>query len=43
MNTVTPSDRDRYSRQIRFREIGEEGQRLLSQARVAIVGMWCFG
>lgn len=39
MNEVkTSADHDRYSRQIRFREIGEDGQRRLSQARVAIVG-----
>jgi adenylyltransferase/sulfurtransferase len=31
-------DQDRYSRQIRFREIGEEGQIRLSSARVAVVG-----
>jgi len=38
-----PSDRDRYSRQIRFREMGEEGQIRLSQARVAIVGCGALG
>src|ERR1700681_2349669 len=44
MNRVMdPSDRDRYSRQIRFREIGEEGQRSLSQSRVAIVGCGALG
>src|ERR1039458_1831189 len=31
-------DKDRYSRQIRYREIGEQGQLRLSQARVAVVG-----
>ena len=31
-------DQDRYSRQIRYREIGEEGQMRLSKARVAVVG-----
>jgi adenylyltransferase/sulfurtransferase len=44
MNEVTASnDRDRYSRQIRFRELGEEGQRRLAQARVAIVGCGALG
>lgn len=39
MNEVkTSADHDRYSRQTRFREIGEDGQRRLSQSRVAIVG-----
>jgi adenylyltransferase/sulfurtransferase len=38
-----PIDHDRYSRQIRFREIGEDGQRRLSQARVAIVGCGALG
>jgi adenylyltransferase/sulfurtransferase len=41
--TFTSSDHDRYSRQIRFREIGEEGQRRLSKARVAIVGCGALG
>jgi adenylyltransferase/sulfurtransferase len=36
-------DHDRYSRQIRFREVGEEGQRLLAQSRVAIVGCGALG
>jgi adenylyltransferase/sulfurtransferase len=36
-------DHDRYSRQIRFREIGEEGQSRLSQSRVAIVGCGALG
>lgn len=44
MNEVkAPADHDRYSRQIRFREIGEEGQRQLAQARVAIVGCGALG
>jgi adenylyltransferase/sulfurtransferase len=39
MNEVTtPLNHDRYSRQVRFSEIGEEGQLRLSQSRVAIVG-----
>ena len=33
-----PPGRDRYSRQIRFRGIGEKGQSRLSQSRVALVG-----
>src|SRR5208282_4948578 len=36
-------DHDRYSRQIRFREIGEEGQRRLGDARVAVVGCGALG
>ena len=36
-------DHDRYSRQIRFREIGEAGQRRLAQSRVAIVGSGALG
>ncbi len=44
MNKVmAPSDRDRYSRQIRFAEIGEEGQLRLSKSRVAIVGCGALG
>jgi len=39
----TAADHDRYSRQIRFRELGEEGQRRLAQARVAIVGCGALG
>lgn len=34
---------DRYSRQIRFREIGEAGQKRLAQSRVAIVGCGALG
>ena len=40
---ITPDEHDRYSRQIRFREIGEEGQRRLANARVAIVGCGALG
>jgi len=40
---MTSADQDRYSRQIRFREMGEEGQRRLGQARVAIVGCGALG
>jgi adenylyltransferase/sulfurtransferase len=44
MSEVTaPDDHDRYSRQIRFSGIGEEGQRRLSQSRVAIVGCGALG
>jgi len=40
---TAPNDHDRYSRQIRFREIGEEGQRRLAEARVAVVGCGALG
>jgi adenylyltransferase/sulfurtransferase len=40
---IAPFDHDRYSRQIRFREIGEEGQRRLLKSRVAIVGCGALG
>ena len=44
MNAVKAStDGDRYSRQIRFSGIGEDGQRLLAQSRVAIVGCGALG
>ncbi|MBH8584461.1 ThiF family adenylyltransferase [Thermoactinomyces sp. CICC 24226] len=36
-------DQQRYSRQILFAPIGEEGQKKLSQARVAVVGMGALG
>ncbi|MFO7263584.1 MAG: ThiF family adenylyltransferase [Bacillota bacterium] len=36
-------EKERYSRQIRFAPIGEEGQRRLRQARVAIVGVGALG
>lgn len=36
-------DHDRFSRQILFREIGETGQHLLAQSRVAIVGCGALG
>jgi adenylyltransferase/sulfurtransferase len=35
---MAPPENDRYSRQIRFREIGEKGQRRLARSRVALVG-----
>jgi molybdopterin/thiamine biosynthesis adenylyltransferase len=40
---VHPNLADRYSRQILFRGIGEEGQRRLSSARVAVVGCGATG
>jgi len=36
-------DRDRYSRQVRFVPIGEEGQRKISAARVALIGAGALG
>ena len=36
-------DADRYSRQILFPGIGSEGQRLLAQARVAVIGIGATG
>jgi adenylyltransferase/sulfurtransferase len=41
--STAPEDHDRYARQTRFAGIGEAGQRLLSQARVAIVGCGALG
>jgi len=35
---MTGSDNERYSRQIRYREIGEAGQNRILQGRVAVVG-----
>jgi adenylyltransferase/sulfurtransferase len=40
---MAPPENDRYSRQIRFREIGEEGQRRLARSRVALVGCGALG
>lgn len=40
---MTSSEQDRYSRQIRFTGIGEEGQKRLLAARVAIVGCGALG
>ena len=34
---------ERYSRQVRFSGIGEEGQKKISQARVAVIGMGALG
>lgn len=39
----TPTDHNRYSRQIRFGAIGEDGQYRLAQSRVAIVGCGALG
>jgi adenylyltransferase/sulfurtransferase len=40
---MTDADRERYSRQLRFREIGEKGQDLIGAARVAVVGCGALG
>src|SRR5262249_4682446 len=40
---MTPAERDRYSRQILFSGIGEEGQRRLLASHVAIVGCGALG
>src|ERR1700722_20123101 len=40
---MTPAERDRYSRQILFAGIGEEGQRRLLGSHVAIVGCGALG
>jgi adenylyltransferase/sulfurtransferase len=40
---MTPDARERYSRQIRFQGIGEDGQRRLLESRVAIVGCGALG
>src|SRR5438876_3352414 len=40
---MTPADRERYSRQILFSGIGEEGQRKLLESHVAIVGCGALG
>ncbi len=40
---MTPADRERYSRQILFPGIGEEGQRKLLDSHVAIVGCGALG
>jgi molybdopterin/thiamine biosynthesis adenylyltransferase len=40
---MTPEDRQRYSRQILFPGVGETGQQLLLDARVAIVGCGALG
>jgi adenylyltransferase/sulfurtransferase len=40
---MTPRDQDRYSRQILFRGIGQDGQQRLLDARVAVVGCGALG
>ncbi len=40
---MTPDERDRYSRQIRFDGIGEDGQERLLAATVAVVGCGALG
>lgn len=40
---MTPDQRERYSRQIRFQGIGDKGQQALLKARVAIVGCGALG
>src|SRR5271165_2633153 len=40
---MTDADRERYSRQLRFREIGVKGQDLICAARVAVVGCGALG
>src|SRR5687767_9458592 len=40
---MTPDERDRYSRQVRLKSLGEQGQKRLLGARVAIVGCGALG
>src|ERR687896_194649 len=40
---MTPDELERYSRQIRFAPIGEQGQRRLLQSRAAVVGCGALG
>jgi adenylyltransferase/sulfurtransferase len=40
---MTPGDKERYSRQILFPQIGESGQQKICDARVAIVGCGALG
>ena len=40
---MTPGERERYSRQIRFEPLGEDGQRRLLASRAAIVGCGALG
>lgn len=40
---MTPEERDRYSRQILFPGIGEQGQQCLLDARVAVIGCGALG
>ena len=41
--SMSPRDRERYSRQILFAGIGEQGQQHLLDARVAVVGCGALG
>jgi Dinucleotide-utilizing enzymes involved in molybdopterin and thiamine biosynthesis family 2 len=40
---MTPGDRERYSRQIRFNPLGEEGQERILASKIAIVGCGALG
>jgi adenylyltransferase/sulfurtransferase len=40
---MTPDERERYSRQVRFKLLGEEGQTRLLASRIAIVGCGALG
>jgi adenylyltransferase/sulfurtransferase len=40
---MQPQDQERFSRQIRFAELGEDGQSRLLRARVAVVGCGALG
>src|SRR6202521_5487411 len=42
-NSMSPRDRERYSRQILFPGIGEQGQQYLLDARVAVAGCGALG
>jgi molybdopterin-synthase adenylyltransferase len=41
--TVSPTVNERYSRQVRFAPIGEEGQRRIAAARVLVIGAGAIG
>lgn len=43
MNAETPDPLDRYSRQTRFPQLGEDGQRKLMQSRVTLCGCGALG
>ena len=43
MNRMTPSPEERYSRQILFREWGEQGQQIFSSRSVVVVGCGALG
>ncbi len=40
---MSPDERERYSRQIRFSPIGEEGQEKICQARLCVIGCGALG